>query len=409
MIDNNPMAVKLSDDDATIDAFGRMRVSNPLTLFDSKQLFDKQALFWDEEVSGAGASSTYDTGHSQTVMTVTNNTEFVIRQTNMRFNYQPGKSLQVLQTGLMSKEENVTKRIGYFTSNTTTPFNSSRHGYYWENDGTDVKVCIAKAGVCNEAKQKNWNIDKMDGTGPSKKVINWSKCQIFFIDFEWLGVGRVRFGIVINGIIYYVHEFNHANNVTSVYTEIPNLPCRYEIRSTGGSGTLNHICNSVISEGGLDRNGVIRGVDRGVTAFTTQSDSDIYPLISIRLQSGKEMITINPVDFSIMVDSTADFRWALYLNPTIAGTDAVNWTALSNSAIEYDVTRNNTNKLSGGTLIKSGYVERGGADQVQLEIDSPLHLGMAIDGTMDEFVLAIQIVNGVAEDFYAGLSWRELL
>lgn len=395
--------------DPTVDAFSRLRVSNPQTIFDSKQLYDKQALFWDEEVSGAGASSSFDTGNSQTVMTVTNNSEFVIRQTYMRFNYQPGKSLMLFQTGLMSYETGVTKRIGYFTTNTTTPFDSNRKGYYWQNDGSAVSICIAKNGTCNGVNQQDWNIDKMDGSGASGITIDWSTCQIFFIDFEWLGVGRVRTGLVVDGKIYYVHEFNHANNVTSVYTELPNLPLRYEIRSTGGSGTLNHICNSVISEGGLENNGIVRGVDRSNTDITTQTDNDIYPVISIRLQSGKEMITVNPIDFSIMVDSTADFRWALYLNPTIAGTDAASWTALANSCIEYDVTRNNTNKLSGGTLIKSGYVESGGADQVQLEIDSPLHLGMSIDGTMDEFVLAVQVINGGAEDFYGALSWRELL
>ena len=88
------------------------------------------------------------------------------------------------------------------------------------------------------------------------------------IDYEWLGVGRVRVGFIIDGLIKYCHYFNHSNDdtFTSVYMSSPNLPLRYDIQSDGTNpGELDHICSTVISEGGIEQTGTLRSVDNGTT------------------------------------------------------------------------------------------------------------------------------------------------
>ena len=92
---------------------------------------------------------------------------------------------------------------------------------------------------------------------------------------QWLGVGRVRVGFNINGVIYYAHYFNNANNLGSVYMSTPNLPVRYEVSSTGGSVTLDQICCTVQSEGGNSQMGTIRSInsrDLNTDADTTGSN-----------------------------------------------------------------------------------------------------------------------------------------
>jgi len=212
--ENLRVSVQEYGDTPAVDAFARLRISEPLTIFDSKQLHDKQPLFWDEELGGS-ATSTHVPADSDVEMTVTANAaDYVIRQTKQRFNYQPGKSQLVLMTFQSPQVAGITGRVGLFdddgTGNNLTPNN----GIFFESDG-DVSWNIAKDGTIEETvTQANWNVDKMDGTGKSGITLDLTGCQILVIDFEWLGVGRVRVGFVIDGLIYYVHNFNHANDPT---------------------------------------------------------------------------------------------------------------------------------------------------------------------------------------------------
>jgi hypothetical protein len=399
-------AIRYSDS-GSLDAFARLRVSNPYTIFDSKQLNDKAPLFWDEVVSGVGAASTHSTTNAETVLSVTNNAEYVIRQTKMRFNYQPGKSQLLILTGLMSTSANVVKRLGYFNSSIVAPYNTDYDGIYFENDGTDVSINTAKNGTIDKITQANWNVDKMDGNGPSRKTVDWSKCQIFFMDFEWLGVGRVRFGLFIDGVPYYVHADNHANFVTSVYMSSPNHSLRYEIRSTGGSGSLNHICSTVQSEGGLDQNGLIFNASHSnTTSITTASDTNIYALVGIRLKSTHLQSSIIPKNISIAVSSASDFRWSLRLNPTVGGTFTyadVN----TNSSAQFATGSTSTNTVTGGTELHAGFVSTK-MDFISLYIDNALRIGSTIAGVQDTMVLCASRITGTTETFRGSIIFRDL-
>ena len=116
-------------DGGATDAFARLRISEPFTLFDSKQIWNDPdladsvenfPLFWDnQEISGGGTSTLFQVNRASTTLSVSNTTAGTRqRQTKQRFNYQPGKSQLVILTGLMSNEgAGITKRYGLYDDN----------------------------------------------------------------------------------------------------------------------------------------------------------------------------------------------------------------------------------------------------------------------------------------------------
>lgn len=393
-------------DTPAIDAFDRLRVSSPYTLLDSKQLHDKQPLFFDE-ATGGSATSTHDSTDAHVEMTVTASaSDYVIRQTKQRMNYHPGKSQLCFITFLSTQETGVTKRNGIFDgtgTNNLTPNN----GIFFEVTDSSVSWNICKNGSTTETvTQANWNNDVFDGTGPSGITLDLDATQIIIIDYEWLGVGRVRVGFVINGLIKYAHYFNHANDPTfdSVYMSSPNLPIRYQVESDGsGGGTLFHICSSVISEGGRELTGILRSVDMGTTHIDANAAGTTYAMIGIRLKSSYLDITVLPEFFSILSLTNDNFRWSLQLNPTVAGT--FTYADLANSSIQF-ATGATANTITAGIIIDSGYGSQ--ATTTDRKFETALRIGSTIAGTVDELVLCVTPISSNA-DYLGSLTFRELL
>ncbi len=210
-----------------IDAFGRQRISTPEMIFNSKQIFDNQPLYWDDvQETGSGTTSTHSSFTASTTLAVSANTAGKrTRQTYMRFNYQPSKSQLIHITGVLKKSgggTGIITRMGYFDDD---------NGIFLQRSGSTVSIVLRTStsgspSDSNLITQANWNLDKMDGSGISGVSLDFSKTQILIIDFEWLGVGCVRIGFVIDGLIFYCHQFNNANNLSSVYMSTPNLPLR---------------------------------------------------------------------------------------------------------------------------------------------------------------------------------------
>jgi hypothetical protein len=324
-------------DQNLVDLFGRVRVSNPHTIFSSKLLEGKDPIFFDEKLIGSG-TSTRVAGDGAVEMSVTANGQGVIRQTFMRMDYQSAKSQRVLLTGVLGAPvANTVSRIGYFNSNIVTPFDLNYDGLYWEADGSSVGVCVAKgsgtaAGVTRVA-QSSWNIDKMDGTGRSGITVDWDKTQIMVIEFQFLGVGSVLFSLSINGDIYPVHFFHHANGAqTYAYMSHSNHSVRYEVRSTGGTKTIKQICCSVQSEGGVEASGVSGAVTTppltGVLDIDRMAASNFgKSVVSLRLKdtSYGTTVKIDGIDL-YLTSSPVTFHGWLVRNPTLTGgAGSVTW------------------------------------------------------------------------------------
>lgn len=389
----------------SLDAFGRMRVSNPFTLFDSSLRYTDDTNKWNTAVTSAG-TSTYLVNESSIQMSVSNNGDSVIRETRQVFAYQPGKSLLILNTFVMTEPKvGLRQRVGYF---------STQNGIYFETDGTDINLVIRKytGGSVDNTTEKiprsSWNGDRLDGQGGQNNlsgvILDLSKAQIFWCDIEWLGVGSVRCGFVINGQFVVCHIFHHANILDRVYMTTASLPCRYEITSTGSTGTMRQICSTVISEGGYANRSMSRAVGTNLTGKNL-SNTVYTPLVCIRLKSSQLDSVVVPTKFDLYGIQQAAFGYRVILNPTLTGPVWVN--AGNDSAVEYDLT---ATALTGGTVLDQGIfvgTNKGGTASISsAEVDFSQQLGRSLAGVSDIWCLAA-IATTNNDDAVASVTWQE--
>lgn len=401
----NPIIVEINPNSGGRDSFQRLRVSEPATLFDGKTLNDAAPLKFDDAViSGSGTSTTFNTNQASVTLAVSNTTAGRrARQSFQRFNYMPGKSHLILMTFLFgAKNSGIKKSIGYF---------SDRNGIFLNWDGTNLRIVrrtyTSGSAVDNPINQASWNLDTMDGLGPSGLTLDLTKTQILVIDLEWLGVGRVRIGFNINGQTHYVHEMLNANALTTVYMSSPNLPIRYEIENTGAgpADSITAICATVISEGGQDPIGQPFGVASSAIKTTINgTGATRYGLIGMRLKSSFIDQAVVVPTLITMIGTTANdsFAWELVLNPTVAGSPT--WTGITNSAMEL-VDGRSANTVTGGTILMNG-VALSQSSGVQLSSLDNLQPGANIAGTPQEIYLVIRPFANMSA--IAAVSWREL-
>lgn len=385
------------------DAFGRARVSPPVTLFDCQNRYAKNPDF-DESVSGS-ASVSYSANESSVLLNVTNASgDKVVRETKRVFAYQPGKSLLVMNTFVMpTTHANLRCRVGYFGVN---------NGVFFERSGTALRMVrrtyTSGSVVDNVVAQADWNGDKLDGTGSSGLTLDTTKSQIFWQDFEWLGVGSVRTGFIINGKFIVCHTFNHANILALVYMTTAILPIRYEIENTGatdGSRTMRQICSTVISEGGYEKKTVLQ------TARMTTSASvgtTLVPLLSLRLDSNRLDSIVIPDGYRVLPSATAstDFEIQLVKNATLTGSS---WAQTTSDNVEYDVT---ASAITGGVVVDSIYVKESNqaisAVANNGEYNWAMQFGRTLAGVSDTYTLAARTLSGTQSAF-ATFSFWDLL
>jgi hypothetical protein len=384
------------------DAFGRIRVSEPHTLFDSTLRYTDDTRNWSTS-NTVNTTVVHSLNTSSVLMTVgTSSGDSVIRQTKRYFHYQPGKSLLTLNTGTMQPKVNVRQRFGYF---------DDKNGIFLEHDGETAYIVKRsyKTGAVVEERisQSEWSEDKFDGTGYSKVTLDFSKTQIFWTDIEWLGAGTIRVGFVVDGRILTAHKFHHANKITSVYMTTGTLPLRYEITNTGtteSSTTFEHICNTVISEGGHSPRVVTRSVSTALTGVQLSSTTS-RPMIAIRLKSSRPGGVAVPVAADLYGLQSTPFNYRILQNATVTGGTWVS--AGDESHVEYNITA--TAVSGGNNLLQGMFMGGAGVNQTNVDFkkyDSSYQLRTRIDGTMETFVVtAIATTNN--DDAVASLTWEE--
>lgn len=402
---NSNVKISVGDSGAS-DAFGRLRVSQITSLADIKQVYDKQSLFIDEVLNGT-ATSTHNADEASVTMATAADGDYVIRQTFQRSTYQAGKSQQIaITTYGFEPQTNITKRMGYFSSSTTAPYTADFDGLFMESSNGEIYLKVWRKGVeVSSTPSSQWNIDKLDGQGLSGLNVDWSLNQILFIDFQWLGVGRVRWALDIDGVIIPFHEdvFANEDGVQKVYMASPNQPLRWEIRQTGaGSGSFTHICASVGTEGTINTLGVERSVSTATTPLSASTSGTRYALLGYRISPDNVGNIIDILDFNLLATTNDNFHWELIFNPTVAGT--FTYLPEPNSPVETAIGAT-ANTVSGGILIDSGYGNQSIA--IAKRFESALKLGHAIDGTQDEIVLCVTPLNQNLS-IHGSVTWREL-
>lgn len=392
------------------DLFGRLKVSQPYTLFDSTHRYSQDGDFSDV-ILGTGSTVGIITAQSTATLGIgTTAGCSIVRESKRVFSYQPGKALQVLQTFVMnSAKPNLTQRVGY---------GSSENGVFLEQITNSSGITTAywmmrtkKSGITTEIRipQSEWSVDKFDGTGVTGHTLDLTKAQLMFTEYEWLGVGAVRCGFAHEeGNFHIAHRFEHANVIDSVYMTTATLPVRYEILNTGittSPSTLKQICVSIQSNGGYERLSK-RDVARRTSTVSIASTTFV-PIVSIRLTPSREDAVILPKSFTFLGSSasTAILEVAWIKNGTL---NATSWESLAtpNTQKNTDATT-----ITGGTIILNDFVSSANKSDTPLNVEGnynwDLQLGRTQAKVSDVITLAARAVTGSA-DCIGGISFYDL-
>ncbi len=396
---------------ATADAFGRLRVRNPCTLFDT------QARYYDHQQFASNVTGTgnvvYVSAQSSYQLNVGSAAgDSVLRETTKPFPYQPGKSQLTLNTFCMNTPEpNLRQRVGLFDAN---------DGVFFENDGEYNYFVIrsGSTGVEERVRQDAWNVDTLNGLGgatnPSGYTLYPDRTQIMFADVEWLGVGSVRVGFVINGAYIICHIFNHANQPgnTKVYMTTATLPIRYEITNTGnttGTSMMTQICSSVISEGGfqLSGSGNPRAASHAIgVPVTLPNDQSFKPVIAIRLKSTNLNAVVIPINYSLVPVQQSIFQYRVYKRAITSGGSWVD--SAADSSVQYN--------LAPTALVSGDIAEQSFINSTNQSSGSPTQEAFGFEyqlerdpftGVAYEYVITMA-TTGNGQTVYASIEWQEI-
>lgn len=397
-------------DSANLDAFSRLRVSNPLILHNSQFTYDLAPIIYEQITNGAGATVTHDSTNRQALMTFASTPTGgkAYMQSYEYLPYQPGRSQLIFVTfNMIAAVANTLKFAGY---------SDGINGIEFQLSGTTKQFIVYSASSAgNETvTQSSWNLDKLDGTGASGITLDITKTQILVIDVQALYVGRVRIGFDINGTITYAHEFLHANIFSSPYVQTANLPVRCGMTCTGTvSTTMNFICSAVISEGGSE--------DINVYGYTFQQDSGPISVTT----GGTHMLSLRPrttfnsitnrtrvayIDVEIYNSGVQPVYWQLCIGQAISGTTTYNNVNTAYSSSEYNI----LGTLSGSPtlIIDGGYVSSSGSSQgvTNTAIISryPITLDAAgLHRSLGTLTLKCTSLSGT-QTVYAAIKFREI-
>ena len=392
------------------DAFGRLRTSSPFTLFDSFHRYQDNGLV--NQTTTGTASSSHSVTEGCVTMTIGGAAgDKIYRESSKVFAYQPGKALCVLQTFCMAPAAaGLRQRQGYFDDN---------NGIFIERNGSEVSfnirttTYIGTPEIREQALQSQWNIDPLDGTGPSGKVLNLDATLIMFFDIEWLGVGSVRCGFVIDAAYIPVHVFHHSNRAGEVhpYMATACLPVRAELENISATSVASHyklICTSILSEGGYEIRGRSQSVGHPLNAhYTLSSSNTVYPILTMRLKSSRLGAIVLPRNFTIGISAAANFRYTVVIGGTTSGTGS--WVdAGSASSVEYKL---NQTSITGGRVVEVGYINSSNQASVSPSLEGfPFQYQLernSFTGTTVEFTICLES-DGNNIKSWCSINWEDL-
>jgi len=305
--------------------------------------------------------------------------------------YQPGKSRLIYMTGVIMTSlpaggGSANAHMGIFSVDNPSPVAPATpvitQGTYLRCDGTNFYwVDVLQGPTTVSVIQSSWNIDTFDGTGPSGKTLtvnaNATKNLLIVIDQEWLGVGRVRCGFIIDGVIYYGHQFLH-NGLAIQYTNTPRLNLSYYIATNNFATTMRQMCSTNILEGGYFTTGRLNTAYTNLANFVTLGTVTEYVVLAMRIQSSFPYATffIKAVNIYFTGGGGKYAQYKIQLFSTNGSIGALtgaapSFSSLSNSSIEYYVGNGTVAISTPGIIINSGYVDTASSSSISLsEFDS---------------------------------------
>jgi hypothetical protein len=332
------------------DMFGRTKVSSGTTVFDSSHRYSStNSIPKYSDLLAGNATVTYSPTQSSDFLNVTTAAgDSASRESKRVMPYQPGKSLQVLHSFVFGPAKtNLRQRIGYF---------SRTNGFFLEQDSFNVSFVLRSSAsgsiVENRVPQSQWNLDPLDGNGPSDVVLDLSKTQLLWSEYEWMGGGSVRVGFIIDGYFIACHQFNHANNTTGVYMQTASLPVRCEIENTGptaSASSLEEICATVTLNGEYQRQ-----AEPYTELFTDDTsialNTDWKVIGSLRLHPNRMDSVIIPGSLEIVPMAAGFFAYEFVDTAVVTGGT---WVDHASGTVQINRT---ATSLTGGRTIAKGVI-----------------------------------------------------
>jgi hypothetical protein len=398
-------------DSANLDAFSRLRVSNPLILFNSQFTYDLAPILFEQFIGPAtGTAINHDTTNRCATFsfTATPAGGDCFMQSYEYLPYQPGRSQLIFITfNMISAVANVVKYAGY---------SDGTNGIEFQLNGT-TKQFVVHSGTSlgsETVTQSSWNLDKLDGTGPSGITLDITKTQILIIDIQALYVGRVRIGFDIGGQVVYAHEFRHANLAAYPYIQSANLPIKCGMTCSAlTTTTMEFICSAVISEGGSE--------DINVFGYTFQSNASVTASITgVQLLTLRPKLTFNGIANRMRVayidveifntgSTNQHVRWDLCIGQAITGGT---WADVNTTYSGVEVNTGATLSGSPAIIIDSGWASVGANTSTVINTAVISRYPMTLDAagnnrTLGSLTLKITALAGTPI-VYGAVKFREI-
>lgn len=371
---------------AGVDIFGRVKVGAAFTLADLVMRYEIDTRDWGTQFVTGGSISYLQYQQAAKLIVTGASAASAVLQTHAYYRYQAGKAQWIRQTLYHEDtgQTNQVRRWGYFDPS---------NGLFFQLSGTTLSVVrrtnVTGTPTDNVVPQSDWNVDKLNGLGPSGVTINITKAQIYEIEFQHLAVGNVAFRV--NGTL--VHVMRNPNSLSAPYMSTANLPVRSEITNSGGVSTassLTYICTSVEVCGGVPPPEESFGASSGLVTISSTEK----PILAIRPKltyaSQTNRMAVIPIHAHMNGQNANNYEFTIRFNPTTLtkAAGSPTWvSADSRSGVEYTV---DADAFTGGQILAGGVIN--GVNSELFYLDSLFatdsrHLRLDAFGTIQDTLL----------------------
>jgi hypothetical protein len=188
---------------------------------------DQNGMFWEFNGSTLAVVRRNSTQQLSGTISINSNSNSVTGS-NTRFTQQ-------VRTGDKIVIRGMTHYVTQVTDNTNLTVNPDFRG--------STNVTGVKASLVQDTRipQSQFNIDRLDGTGPSGFTVDTGKMHMVGIQYTWYGAGFIDFMIRgSDGNWVFAHRIKNNNVNTEAHMRTGNLPVRYSI-DNDGSPALSYL------------------------------------------------------------------------------------------------------------------------------------------------------------------------
>lgn len=347
--------IRVEEGNIGLDAFGKLRTSGATLL--GEYVFSQgllPQLFSNTKVGGGSIAWNQDRRFAEITVDAASGSQ-ITHTSNTYHHYLPGSSHQFIGTFALGDtgKAGLVRNWGLFDSDNGFMF-SQRNGEF----GVVVRSSTSGTRVDTFISQSDFNKDTVDGTGLSDMNIDLTKDNIYWVDVQWLGGGRVRFGTYDRGQRVVMHEYYGGNAYTDALSQTASLPtCFSQTNTSGTSGasTMRSWCQAVYTETTFDITELGDGNNASLSTTVTGS-LGVGEYAYIGSLTPKEFITGTQYNRSLYFPTSIDLiAWEsssgaevlieaeVYVNPVLSG--------LSLESTEYQSTveRDTSATFFGGT------------------------------------------------------------